>query len=138
MIRWSCLLSFFLLFMFSIKVVVANEECQYKRSAGTYTNFSMHPDTGDLLGIEMTIIWSRNSYYVLFQSSEGEPSIPVLTKANIENGNIYFVLPPESPYRKFKGLISPCAIKGSFSSGQLSPRGYKEFTLEKKNSYWHR
>lgn len=127
-----------LLLSFAMGMSAANAACPYKHVSGTYSNFATHPESGDLLGIEITILWARGVYYVVFQSSEGEPSVPVIAKAEVNDGNIHFVLPPESPYREFKGVITPCSITGSFIGGQLSPRGKKVFTLEKKSGYWHR
>ncbi len=138
MFKSVCKLVAALLIPLTMGMSSANEACSYKSSSGTYSSFSSHPESGDLLGIEITVLWARGSYYTVFQSSEGEPTVPVIAKADVKDGNIHFILPPESPYREFKGVITPCSVTGSFVGGQLSPIGEKEFTLEKKNSYWHR
>ena len=47
---------------------------------GTYSNLCIHPDTGDLLGIELSFVSEAEGGYVLVQRYEGGPIAPELMK----------------------------------------------------------
>ena len=43
---------------------------------GVYSNLMLNKESGDIVGIELFVIYSQEGYFVVFQSSEGVPSIP--------------------------------------------------------------
>ena len=47
--------------------------------AGSYSNVCLHPDTGDLLGVEVSLIPSSQGLTVLYQAFEGAPTPPEVT-----------------------------------------------------------
>lgn len=47
---------------------------------GTYSNLCIHPDTGDVLGIELSFVSEAEGGYVLVQRYEGGPLAPELMK----------------------------------------------------------
>jgi hypothetical protein len=110
---------------------------QPARVTGIYSNMSVHEESGDVLGIEVFVVLSSRGYFVVFQSSEGGPAVPVVAQAKIEGKSIEFVLPPESAYAgKFKGTLTEEGINGSFPSGRLGPDGSSVIRLKKGKSFW--
>lgn len=98
---------------------------------GIYSDLAFHEESGDVLGEELIIVFSRDGYFVVFQSSEGEPTVPVVTPAQINGQKIVFMLPaPMAERGEFIGKISRNGLVGKFqSSGQV-------LHLKRKNSYW--
>ena len=91
---------------------------------GTYSSFKSHRGSGDLVGVELHILPSRKGYFVVFQSSEGEPDEPVLVPAIVKASKLSFILPPGGSYTgKFTGEINSSYITGRFENGALSPHG---------------
>ena len=104
--------------------------------AGCYSDMRYSEESGDLLGYEFFIVFSRDGHYVLYQESEGEPDAPQLVPASIEGTTLRFTLPPDGQFhespRQFQGRITNDGITGKFSSYDW------EFTLKRKPSYWNR
>ena len=115
------------------------EPCQPGWATGIYSSLTF--DGEHFYGIEIFVLWSEGSDYVVFQSAEGGLGPPLIAKATrTTDGRISFVLPESSPSfhagAEFEGSISQCEIRGSFDGGPGSPRGENEFTL-RRGSYWH-
>lgn len=101
-----------------------------KKITGIYSNMHYNEEGGDVLGIEIFLIYTAKGYFVVFQSSEGEPTIPVITNAKISDSHIEFILPQESSYAgKFTGRLIANNISGRFEGGDV-------ITLKRKKSYW--
>lgn len=104
---------------------------------GMYSNMVLNKESGDVLGSEMFIVYSNKGYFVTFQSSEGEPTIPVVTDLKVNGTHIEFSLPEGHAYNgTFKGDITYQDLTGSFERGQLDYTGEKVFRLKRKDSYW--
>lgn len=103
---------------------------------GIYSDMYYNREAGDVDGVEIFVLFSRDGYYVLFQDTEG--SVPILVKAKINGNKIKFTLPDrKSGYSgKFDGIISKNELKGKFESGQIGTSGASIFILKRKHSYW--
>ena len=98
---------------------------------GIYSSLYFNNESGDILGEEIMIVFSNKGYIATYQSSEGEPTIPVVTKVNIVNNTIIFTLPPPFDIQgEFIGTISKNMLIGKFKKSN------QVLTLERKNSYW--
>lgn len=107
------------------------------RVTGIFSDLAYVEDSGDVLGIEVILLYSRKGYYAVFQFSEGEPSVPVVAEVTVSGNQIEFTLPPGLAYTgKFKGQVGPEGLTGHFESGQLSPRSEAEIRLRRGKSYW--
>lgn len=107
------------------------------RVTGMYSDMSFHQESGDVSGIEVFVVLTSRGYFVIFQSSEGEPAVPVVAPAKIEGKSIEFDLPPECAYAgKFRGTLTEEGITGNFPSGRLGPDGSSVIRLKKGKSYW--
>lgn len=60
---------------------------------GIYSSLAYNQEGGDLLGAEVFVVYSKHGYYVVFQSSEGEPSDPIMVKAQVDGATVSFSLP---------------------------------------------
>ena len=101
------------------------------RVTGIYSDMVYNRQGGDVLGTEIFIVYSRKGYFVSFQSSEGEPPVPVIIKALVAGSSIEFDLPPDVDTRgHFVGTINDSELRGSFASNGQT------IHLKRKNSYW--
>lgn len=105
---------------------------------GIYGDIHFNESSGDLLGVEVFLMKGKDTYYVLFQSAQGDLENPILVKATVIKNELTFNLPKSNTgyTGAFRGTISLNKIEGGFSNGQLSSSGEKIFKLKKGNSYW--
>lgn len=107
------------------------------KATGIYSDMSFNQESGDVLGIELYVVLSSKGYVVVFQSSEGEPTVPVVVVAKIEGDTIEFELPPGCAYAgRFTGTLTDEGITGTFPSGRLGPKGNKIIRLKRGKGYW--
>jgi hypothetical protein len=115
----------------------AERASQVPRVAGIYSNLSFNSEGGDVLGIEILIVPSSRGYAVVFQSSEGEPAVPVVVLANLVGNKLTFTLPSDSSYAgAFVGTITAEGMEGSFAEGHKDPGGSPIIRLKRGKSYW--
>src|SRR6266581_1023640 len=104
---------------------------------GTYTDMCYNTQGGDVLGMEVGIVVSRDGYFAIFQASEGEPSVPVVVKVIVKNQEVQFTIPEGTIFSgTFTGKIDNTGLRGSiegYSSGYAS-----KLFLKRQASYWHR
>lgn len=119
-----------ILFFLQSVYLKASPELPFKIT-GIYSSLSFNEESGDLLGNELIVVFSKNGYVVIYQSSEGDPSVPVITQAIINGREISFLLPDTITTQGiFTGEISSKGLNGKFqTSGQV-------LDLNRKNSYW--
>jgi hypothetical protein len=101
------------------------------KPTGMFSDMQYNDEGGDLLGTEVFITYAHDGYFVIYQSSEGEPITPVVVPATISGTSITFVVPKTAdPRGSFSGTIGSKELTGSFS-------GSKEIIhLKRKASYW--
>jgi len=104
---------------------------------GVYSDMHLEKKSGDVLGIEIVIVYSTKGYMVTFQSSEGVPSVPITVSARISGNDIEFTLPPSEGYSGvFKGKIGRNELRGQFENGQLNNKSEQIIRLKRGKSYW--
>jgi hypothetical protein len=101
------------------------------KPTGMFSDMAYNDEGGDLLGTEVFVTYAHDGYFVVYQSSEGEPITPVVVPATIAGTSIKFVVPKTAdPRGSFVGTIGAKELTGSFS-------GSKEIIhLKRKVSYW--
>jgi hypothetical protein len=99
---------------------------------GIYSNLAYISESGDVLGQEVIVGFSKDGYYVIFQESEGVPSVPIVTSAMVTGASITFKLSATNPDDEFRGVISERELVGSFRNHG------KTYHLRRKDSYWQR
>lgn len=98
---------------------------------GVFSDMRYNGEGGDVLGIEVFVTYSSHGYFVVYQSSEGEPSIPVVVPAHVSGTAISFAVPAGTdPRGAFAGTINGQELTGTFSGNQETVH------LRRKASYW--
>jgi hypothetical protein len=123
----NLLLSVLLLGIFSTGISAQGET---PRTTGIYTDMSYNTEGGDVIGTEIFVVDTNRGYYVVFQSGEGEPSVPVVVPAKVSGSSIRFTLPSGTEGGTFTGTIGATQLIGSFSSN------HQTIHLKRKASYW--
>ena len=73
---------------------------------GMFSDMAYNEEGGDLLGTEIFVTYARDGYFVVYQSSEGEPTTPVVVPAAISGTSIKFSVPESvDPRGDFVGTI---------------------------------
>ncbi|MFA6541909.1 MAG: hypothetical protein WCT99_09935 [Bacteroidota bacterium] len=101
---------------------------------GIYTNFEYIRESGDVVGMEVIIVYStdgmKGQHYALVQEAEGLPAPPVLVQVKVNNDEIEFTIPEKQTTRTFKGKISKKELVGRFAGSD------EAIHLKRKKSYW--
>jgi hypothetical protein len=107
------------------------EENIHVKITGCYSNLFYHEESEDILGWEFFIVYSGGDYHLLYQGSEGWPTVLLLLPITVNGNTIRFTIPRrnESRFDEFEGTITRDILSGSFSNGI-------QVVLERKESYW--
>lgn len=98
---------------------------------GMFSDMRFSGEGGDVLGQEIFIVYSKHGYFVVLQSSEGEPGKPVIVPATLKGASVSFRVPADVDSRgEFHGVISQEGLVGTYSGNGQS------VNLTRKNSYW--
>jgi hypothetical protein len=131
---------FFVILILSLvfsEIVTAAEDSRLARSVtGVYSDMCYNVGGADIVGMEVQVVYSQKGYYVVYQSSEGEPSVPVVIQATIKNKTVEFDIPEGVPFSgNFNGQITDKGIEGKIEgySGYAS-----KLILKRQLSYWQR
>jgi hypothetical protein len=124
----------FLCLLIPVNAVSAEFHCVEHgriKFTGIYSDMRYGKESGDVIGQEIFIVFSKDGYFAILQSSEGEPSKPVVVPVSIGGMNIKFLVPTYMDSRgEFNGTICNNHLVGTFQgNGQ-------KINLGKKNSYW--
>jgi hypothetical protein len=104
---------------------------------GIYSDMLFNRESGDVTGVEIFILFTRDGHRVYFQDAEGSPNTPVIVPASIKGSSLTFTLPERRGYSgKFIGVLDNDELKGRFDTGQVSKSGKVEFVLKHGLSYW--
>jgi hypothetical protein len=124
-------INFLVIMLFCYCSVVNGDEKNNNNITGIYSNMFYNEEGGDLVGFEMFILMGGEDYYVIYQESEGAPSVPIVVEAKI-NGNIisFTITEPTGKEGKFIGKISAKYLIGKFEGEE------NQIKLTKKKSYW--
>ncbi|MDR1074622.1 MAG: hypothetical protein LBL45_13310 [Treponema sp.] len=109
---------------------ISSEKNKYVKITGCYSNLHYHDESGDLLGWEFIIVYAGDGYHVLFQESEGVPTVLLLLPVTVNGNTIRFTIPRNYGNTQFEGVVTADRLTGTFSNYPL------EIVLERKKSYW--
>lgn len=123
---------FLMMLVFSIFLTAATAATAGQpKPTGMFSNMAYNDEGGDLLGTEIFVTYARDGYFVVYQSSEGDPTTPVVVPATISGTSIKFSVPKSvDPRGNFVGTIGPQELTGSFSANK------EVIHLKRKASYW--
>ena len=106
--------------------------------AGMYSDMCYNDEGGDLLGMEIFLVYTEegtsDNYYVVFQYSEGAPTVPIVIKADVneKDGTVDFMFPNGAPITgKFHGVIEKSGMRVG-----VQGTGIQNELLKRQPSYW--
>jgi hypothetical protein len=115
----------------------SNAQQPVGKTTGIYSDMSFNRESGDLSGVEIFILYTRDGPMVYFQDAEGSPNTPVVVPASFKGSTLAFILPERRGYSgKFIGTLVGDRLMGRFDSGQISKTGKVDFILKRGLSYW--
>lgn len=98
---------------------------------GLYSDMRYNAEGDDVLGVEIFLVQTESGYYAIYQSSEGEPAVPVVLPAEVSGTSVRFQIPADTDARgRFDGRVDAKGLTGTFSGNA------ERITLERKPSYW--
>jgi hypothetical protein len=108
------------------------------RVTGFYSDMQYIKEAGDVVGMEVWIVYARGSYWATVQLADGEPDVPVVVPVLVSGQRVGFTLtepsirsegkPEQNLVLKFDGTATNWALTGVF--------GTEHVTLKRGNSYW--
>ncbi len=127
-VSFTGFMSFALIFT---SINAAATEPGHPKVTGMFSDMEYSQESGDVIGIEVFLVYSNRGYFAVYQASEGEPSVPVVISAKVDGSSVSFQVPPEIDSRgSFNGTIGNSELTGRFSgNGQV-------VHLKRKSSYW--
>jgi hypothetical protein len=104
---------------------------------GTFSSVRFNTEGGDLLGVELKIVPTRNGYQGALQIAEGGPSEIMVVDVQLrKNNTIRFNIPVSYPFYgggTFEGMVDSKGITGRFTF--VGATGDPE-RLVRGRSYW--
>lgn len=101
---------------------------------GTFSSLRYNPESGDLGGVEIRIVYTKLGYQAAIQFSEGAPTELIVVKASFSGTSISFEIPETNDYAgSFSGTIDNKSLKGTF---RFKTGGEWKVNLPRKPSYW--
>jgi len=102
------------------------------RPTGMFSNLQYIAEAGDVIGMEVYLVFGHGEYSAIVQCAGGEPGSPIVVSAQVEKMRVSFDLPEGQPEcgTSFEGVVSTQGLRGRF-------RGEgKDRWLPRKKGYW--
>ena len=108
---------------------------------GTFSNLRYIPESGDVLGIEITIVPQYKTAYAIFQCGEGAPTDPVFVPVELKRNHFRFVI--RSQDRSCDGIFIGTITQRGMNLAAVSEVPNQEAYnaggfLPRRLSYWSR
>lgn len=116
-------------FGFICSPAVASDAEVYQKT-GTFSSMYYHEEGGDLLGIELRIVYTRDGYEGVLQFGEGEPSRLTIVEPIIHGNSISFNYCTKFSGGHFDGVYTETGI------APKTPDKESGWNLRRKSSYW--
>ncbi len=102
------------------------------RVTGHYSDFQYFPDSGDVGGTEVFLLYGDNKLWALLQVAEGWPGEPVLVEAKATGQSITFPFPQFGTQATFSGQVTAYGLEGTIQR----PEGPVPLKLPRRNTFW--
>jgi hypothetical protein len=127
--------AFLILALFTIGAVPGRGEgeAEKPRIPGMYSNLEYIEEAGDLLGMEVYLVYGGGEdCFAFVQCAGGEPAAPVLAPVQVSGSKVSFNLPKNQPEcgTSFTGVVSEAGLRGRFAGDQ------KDEWLPRRKGYW--
>ena len=103
---------------------------------GVFSNLRYNENGGDVLGLEVLLIYTKAGYMAVIQVAEGVPEVPVVVPVEVDGSQIAFSFPAGGARLQFRGNVGSTTLEGRFDNGAFaaSPQGL--VVLRRGKSYW--
>ena len=120
------------IFLASCTASAVAERGEEFKITGMYSNMEYNKEGGDLLGIEIYLVYGGRDYFAIVQCAGGAPAPPVVTPVEISGTEITFKIPEGQPEcgTTFNGTVSKEGLRGRFL-GDTAERW-----LPRQKGYW--
>jgi hypothetical protein len=99
------------------------------RITGTFSTLQSLGDGGDLVGVEVIIVGSRDGLLAIVQTADGVAAPPVIVPVALDGSEIAFPIPGTTGQAiEFKGRVTRQGLTGTLDG--------RPFTLPRRRSYW--
>ena len=108
------------------------------RVTGFFTNMQYIAEAGDVVGMEVWIVYARGEHWATVQLAEGEPDRPVIVPVQVSDRRISFDVPVPSTDSgnssntttlRFVGEVTKAGLTGTFVQNRV--------VLKRGRTYWH-
>ena len=116
--------------LFLLAISGSNAQRQPKVT-GFFTNMHYIPEAGDVIGLEVWIVYAREHFFATVQDAEGEPDPPVVAPVDVFGSQVKFVTGDPAPdtITHYQGTVSKAGL-------MLSVDGTPASLLKRQNSFW--
>jgi hypothetical protein len=125
----------FVLLLLAVSALMAQKQ---PRVTGFFSNMQYAKEAGDVVGMEVWIVYARGSYWATVQVAQGEPEPPVVVPVQVSGSRVTFSLreqgtkpdgtPAEDFVTEFVGTVSGTAL--------ILSSGTEREILKRGASYW--
>lgn len=131
---------FSLIFIIAVLVFGCSDAWANKAEAkdiclGTFSSLHFNSEGGDVLGIEIKVVYTRVGKQAVIQFSEGEPSPLVVVPVVCEGDHISLKIPKDNgrAAASFEGVVAKDRLVGElvYESG-----GREKIFLPRRKGYW--
>ena len=120
-----------LLLLMLIVIGPASVEAKEGRITGIFSDMHFVQEAGDVVGMEVFILYTGEGYYAVVQFAEGNPLVPVVVPVKVYKSSVSFTVPLSTGASgKFIGIVSEEGLIGKFENGG------EKFILKRNKSYW--
>ena len=99
------------------------------RVTGTFSTLQSLGGGGDMVGVEVTIVGSREGLLAIVQTADGVAAAPVIVPVAAEGQEVAFPIPGTTGQpMEFKGRVTRQGLTGTLDG--------RPFTLPRRRSYW--
>ena len=98
------------------------------RVTGFFSDMHYIKEAGDVIGMEVWIVYARGGYWATVQLAQGEPAPPVIVPVQVSGQRVVFSFQLGTDVLKFDGSVSTAALTGVLGTERMS--------LKRGNSYW--
>ena len=124
------------LLLLSILAAPAPVLCADTQPTGFFSNMHYVGQTGDVIGDEVFIVYSREGYFAYVQCAEGSPGLPVIVPVKLKGLDVEFSIPEKSGSQcsgaTFSGRVSKTELSGKWRYPNVS----HDAVLKRRRSYW--
>lgn len=113
---------------------LAAEDLRPPTLTGTYSDVCVHPESGDLLGTELSFIRSGDVTYVLLQPYEGEAGVPELLKVRSSGPRMF--VHSEAAGDVLSLEVGDEVLVAVWLTGQMGASGQQRDTLVRARTVW--